>query len=259
MIKGYVNTSAGQVHYRATSTPRESIPLVMLHQSASSSEMYEAMMLELQDTFWSFAPDTPGFGGSFFPQGKLTIPYYAQVIFESLKLMDITECWLFGHHTGSSIALQLTHDHPELVRKLVLCGPPCLSLEDRAIRKSKSRPIVIQDDGSHLMPIWKYVRGRNPPWPLALYHREAILRLHSGERTHEAYLAVYDHDFQKMISDISCPTLVMAGEFDSLRPGLEPAYAALKDGTMRIVPEADGYICDVQPKIVADILREFFV
>lgn len=193
----------------------------MLHQSASSSAMYEAMMLEVQDAFWVFAPDTPGFGGSFFPPVRPSIQYYAQVLFESLKLMDVEECWLFGHHTGSSIALQLTHDHPELVRKLMLCGPPCLTPEEQEIRKAKVRPIVVQYDGSHLMPVWRYVRGRNPPWPLTLYQREMVLRLHSGERTHEAYLAVYEHDFRNMISAISCPTLVVAGEFDPLRSGLE--------------------------------------
>ena len=67
IVKGYVDTPHGQVHYRSSPGPPEGTPLVLFHQTASSSAMYEALIGELGDAFWFFAPDTPGFGGTAAP------------------------------------------------------------------------------------------------------------------------------------------------------------------------------------------------
>jgi pimeloyl-ACP methyl ester carboxylesterase len=81
----------------------------------------------------------------------------------------------------------------------------------------------------------------------------------AGERYHEAYLAVCEHDFNSRLAALDCPVLVMAGEQDTLADSLEPAYLALKQGQMRRIPRANTYICDLMPEVVAGIIREFFL
>ena len=59
--------------------------------------------------------------------------------------------------------------------------------------------------------------------------------------------------------NIACPTLVMAGEHDSLRACVEPAWRALPNGQMCILPGAGTYVCERQTEAVAALLREFFM
>ena len=234
------------------------MPIVLLHQTASSSLMYEAIMRELANEFVLFAPDTPGFGGTAAPNQPATIQHYADGLYDALQTLGIRACWLFGHHTGASIAVQLTHNHPELTRKLILSGPPLLTDAQKEILSKAVFPMVVQADGSHLTQMWQRIRAKDAQASLALSQRETLLNLHAGAHYHESYHAVCAHDFAGQLATITCPTLVMAGENDSLRASLEPSFALLKHGTMRVISHANTYICDQQPQIIANVMREFF-
>lgn len=257
--KSYVDTSFGQVHYRTTEPRTPRLPLVLFHQTASSSVMYEALMEEMGDELWMFAPDTPGFGGTFFPPPKPSVQYYARVLYESLHAVGITQCWMFGQHTGASIAVQMIHDHPKLVQKLVLSGPPYLSPAEKEVWTARTSPMVIDRNGGHLPQIWERIHSRDPNAPVDLIHREAVLNLHAGERYHEAYLAAFEHDFATQLSEIECPVLLLAGEFDTLRSSLEPAGDAVKNGIIREILGATTYVCDREAKLLAKMIREFLL
>jgi len=260
IIKGYVDTSGGQIHYRMTTPRSDGLPLVLFHQIASSSAMYEALMAELGDDFWMFAPDVPGFGKSFSPPAGPSVEHYARVLHESLQAMGITECWMFGHHFGATLAVQMSHVHPHFARKLVLSGPPYLSPEATAALANDIyvQPMLMQADGGHLIHAWKRILSRDSTAPLALSHREAVLTL-QAERFHEAYQSAFEYDFARTLSTIECTVLLMAGEFDTLHSALEPASAVVKRCIVRVVPKGTNYMCDLEPEAVADILREFFL
>ena len=255
--KGYISTSAGQVYFRTTSL-RAGLPVVLLHQTASSSMMFRALMRELKQEYWLLAPDTPGFGQSFAPQNQATIPFYAQSIYEFLQGLSIEECYLFGHHTGAAIALQLAAEYPELVRRLILSGPPLLSKEQINLLKGTLLPMEILENGRHLQQTWQHIQKKDPTAPAALIQRETLLTLQAGKNYHAAYHAVFAQDVAAQLAALQCPTVVTAGENDSLRTCLEPAYHLLKHGTMQLIPAAGTFICDQQPQLVAQLLRAFF-
>ena len=232
--RGYVETSEGQVHYREAGERRlgqaPGRPLVLLHQTASSSAMYEGLMAQLARQFWIVAPDTPGFGESFSPPQRPGMAYYARVLVEALAGLGITRCHLFGHHTGASIAVQLLTDRPSLAERLALSGPPYLSPAQKQAFRDNIRPIVLRPDGSHLLALWERLKAKDETVPLTLTHREFLLNLQAGERYHEAYLAVAEHDFEGQLAALTCPVLVMSGTRDSLWSSLEPAYRVLQHG-----------------------------
>lgn len=258
MLKSYSHTSAGQIHYRFTLKRSSDLPVVLLHQTASSSVMYEAVMKLLADTYWLVAPDTPGFGESFTPLEQPSIKTYANAIYEWLQTLDIKECWLFGHHTGAAIAVQLVHEHPPLARKLILSGPPYLNEKQKQTLAAKVGPLRLQENGSHLINIWERILSREPDLPLPLVHRECLLTLQA--RNHYlAYQAVFEQDFAAQLKTIACPTLVMAGNLDTIAESVEPTFNALPNAAMSMIPDAGTYICDQQPAVVAAILKEFFV
>jgi pimeloyl-ACP methyl ester carboxylesterase len=255
--KGYVDTSGGQIHYREAGNAR-GLPIVMIHQTASCGVMYEWLMRELAGEYRCIAPDVPGFGESFRPEEKGNIPLYGQAIHEALQGLGIEECWLLGAHSGTAVCVELETRHPGLARKLVLSGPVYSNDDMRALIAEQAKPFEIREDGSHLLEIWQRIRGKDPQAPLAWAETECINNLHAGPRWHEAYLATVTHDFNNLLPTVKCPTLMIAGDHDTLRTSLEPAQAALPGSRMQVVPGATTYIMVREAPKVAAILRDFF-
>jgi haloalkane dehalogenase len=254
--KGYIETTYGLVHYRTAGV--ETNPhVLLLHQTASSSIMFEAIMNLLADKFYFFAPDTLGFGGSDFPRETATMQVYAAGLREAADKFGLKQPFIFGHHTGASIAVQLEFNSP-FARKMFLSGPPYLSQEQKETLKKGVQPIVIKSDGSHLTELWNRLWAKDENAEISLINREFLLNLHAGERYHEAYFAVFNHDFERQLATLDCPILVTAGDKDTLKDSLEPAFKVLKKGEMRRLV-GNTFICDQSPKVLANLMIEFFV
>ncbi len=258
ICKGYISTSHGQIHYRTTSM-QTGLPIVLLHQTASSSVMFDKLMVQMAQNYWLIAPDTPGFGNSFQPNNQATIPFCAQTIYEFLQGLHINTCWLFGHHTGAAIALQIATNYPGMVQKLVLSGPPLLSDTQITQLERNLHPLRLFENGRHLQQTWQHIQKKDPTASVELVQRETLLMLQAGKSYHDAYHAVFAQDTAAQLAALRCPTLVLSGENDSLHASLEPAFDLLENGSMQIIPHAGTFICDQQPQILAKILTDFFV
>lgn len=257
--KGYVTTSAGQVHYRVAGTrAAKERTFVLFHQTASSSVMFEPLMERLAAHRLVIAPDTPGFGASDALPAPATIARYADVLLEALDRLELGPIDLFGHHSGAAIAVELAVAHPDRVARLALSGPPYLTRAQLERLVPTVTPIVLDPDGGHLLSAWRRVRAKDPSAPLSLSQRETVLTLVAGERYPEAYQAVFAHDFADKLARVTQPTLVMAGPDDTIFASLEPAFRALPNGTLRVLARGGTYVCDREPDLVAAALTEFF-
>jgi pimeloyl-ACP methyl ester carboxylesterase len=254
--KGYIETSFGLIHYNSVGNYNNP-HVLLLHQTASSSAMYEKIMSLLAKKFYFFAPDTLGFGNSGFPLENATMQIYADSLREASDKFGLKNPFVFGHHTGASIAVQMEFDKP-FAKKMFLSGPPYLTQEQKDTFKKTVQPIVIEKDGSHLLKLWERLKSKDENAEISLIHREFLLNLHAGERYHEAYFAVFNHDFETQLAALDCPILVTAGDNDTLKFALEPAYKALKNGTMKRL-DGNTYICDQSPEVMAKLMGEFFV
>lgn len=255
MRKGYIETSFGLIHYRSVGNYNNP-HVLLLHQTASSSAMYEKIMSLLADKYYFFAPDTLGFGGSDFPSETATMQIYADSLGEAADKSGLKNPFVFGHHTGASIAVQMEFDKP-FAKKMFLSGPPYLTKEKKDEFKKGVQPIVIEKDGSHLLKLWERLKLKDENAEISLIHREFLLNLYAGERYHEAYFAVFNHDFETQLASLECPILVTAGDNDTLKNSLEPAFKVLKNGEMRRLV-GNTYICDQSPEVMAGLMEEFF-
>lgn len=260
--RGYLNLQEGsitrQLHYRYCGNPTGPA-LVLLHQSPSSSEMFEALMAELPQNFQLLAPDTPGFGDSD-AWSEDSIALYAQALRDWLQALGIAQCLVFGHHTGSSIAVQLAFDGPGLVRALSICGPTLLNDELKNNLPGLATPFKPVENGDHVAGMWARIRDKDREAPLALSLRETLLALKAGTHYEGAYKAVVAQDFADQLAALDCPVQVFAGGQDALRDSVEPSLALLKRGEGADMPAAAGtYICDRYSSVLAGTLGEFFI
>lgn len=235
--KTYVDVDDGQIHLRYVPGQSE-VPSVFLHQTASSSAMYQAIMECLGDLAPLYALDTPGFGGSYRPLQEPTTDYYVASLMQAVDALDIEQFNLFGHHTGAAIACQMAAQYPQRVRRLGMIGPVQLSDEERRLwRANAVKPLTIDDRATHFGEVWERVTNLDQqpidyPPTATLATREAIDTLIAGDRWHEAYAAVFNQDFPAYLSKVQCPILMICGESDVLHPYFQRAGEARPDARL---------------------------
>jgi pimeloyl-ACP methyl ester carboxylesterase len=252
----YVDLPTGQVHGRIGYVPGKPW-LVLLHQSPSSSAMFDAIMPELMRHFSVIAPDNPGFGQSD-PLEVLSVSTLADCVAQVLATHGITRAFVFGHHTGAAIAAHLSVTLPDLCLGVALCGPPALSPIERTKLAAMAPVETPEPSGAHLMAMWAKLRSKETNAPPTLSTRELGLAF-SAVSTKQAYEAVAAYDFMAALGQISCPLLMFAGERDSLVDYLPAAQIAAPHAKVMRIEDSGGYICDLRPAFVAELLSNFFL
>jgi pimeloyl-ACP methyl ester carboxylesterase len=140
----YVNSRHGQVHVlsAAPADPKAATknPLLCLHQSPMSGDVYEDFLPVIATDRVVHCPDTPGFGASDRPAQKIDIAELGIGLTDALMDMGYSAenpIDIYGFHTGSMAATELTLAHPELVRKMILIGFPYYVADMRPLMEKR--------------------------------------------------------------------------------------------------------------------------
>jgi pimeloyl-ACP methyl ester carboxylesterase len=226
----YAGTRYGQIHVRQRAGEEPAI--VFLHQTALSSRCYEPLLRQAALPQRLIALDLPGFGLSFRPEGWPSMAQYACWVLEALDALGVCTMHLFGHHTGAALATEIAHLQPDRVRSLMLCGPVCFTREERArFRNDFATALAPADDGSHLLLNWRYTAEHNVGVPPNVIHEQVLDMLAAWRARPQAYVAVADHDFDKVFGALTTPALILTAAGDyfedhvdrcrALRPGID--------------------------------------
>ncbi|NQX27294.1 alpha/beta hydrolase [Microbacteriaceae bacterium VKM Ac-2854] len=256
MHRSYVDTPRGQVHLRRAGHGPETV--LLLHQTAASSAMYEAFAAALvaaePERYTLIAADTPGFGMSFTPETPYDLVDWAQ---DLLAAVD-GPLHVLGHHTGASIAVVMAAVSDRVV-SLTMIGATVLPDAERARWEAGVTGMQLAESGAHLATAWWQVAnidGEPNAFPpsLALRQREAVDKLHAGARWHEAYLTVFRTDVAALLAATTAPALLICGTADVLHPYV-PTTLAARDGIAYVELEAGAYVLDQSPEaVVAPVL-----
>lgn len=246
--RGYVDAPTGQVHYRQAG-PQDGQPLLLLHQSPSSSMMFErAYPLFAAAGIRAIGMDTPGFGMSSVPETPPSIQTYASVVPSLLDALGLDKVAVLGFHTGACTATEFAASHPDRVTHLVLAGPPLYEEEER-LRKlngAHRHGIELQADGSHLMARWNRRIAATPGWTdLYAMHRNVLQTLIAGDTEWYGHVAAFEYLMEPAYRKVQAPILILTNTGDDIyhlaqrakqvRP--EAAWVALEGGTHDIVDE----------------------
>lgn len=233
----------------------------MIHQTTSTSIMFESVMTKLEKYYRLIAPDFPGYGTSFLPNDVPNIGYYADVLLEALGNLGVKKFHVFGHHTGGGIALDMAVRFPERILTLGIVGPIYASPEERIelrkITTEKAKELIPKRDGSHLLVGWKMLETYGAAQlPVELHHQEAMDHLTAWKACNQAYNAIVEQDFSSLFHKVKTPLLIMCSHDDVLWPYFSKAQAARPDAEAVVVNGPD-YQCHVDPDGVANALHRF--
>jgi pimeloyl-ACP methyl ester carboxylesterase len=125
--RAYFDCQFGQLHVRtafpATGGFDERVTLVCLHQTAGSSRAFERLLPFIAVDRSVYAPDLPGNGESD-PAPEPGSARAAAAVSDLAADLRLRQIDLLGYLDGGRVAVRLAHDRPELVRRVVLLGPP---------------------------------------------------------------------------------------------------------------------------------------
>ena len=162
--RSYITTDSGQFHVISNQHTPDKKNLVLLHQTASSSQMYLRLIPYLDERFNIIAPDTPGFGESD-ALTETSITNYAKAILTCIKAFEFKNLYIFGHHTGASIASEIAYLIPKEINSLILSGPPLLTAEQIETLSRTLLPFELIGDGTHITKTWERLSARLPDGP----------------------------------------------------------------------------------------------
>lgn len=166
VTRHYVTVGKRRVHYRRAG---KGPALVLLHASPVSSEVFEAVHFPIfAKDFTVIAIDTPGqgFSDSLDLGRQELIEDLADALAETLDVLGVKHCALYGRHTGASIAVEFARRFLDRTATVVTDGFPLFSAAVRDdYLKNYLADIVPDWAGSHLLWWWFRYREQHVFWP----------------------------------------------------------------------------------------------
>jgi len=188
------------------------------------AEAWEPQLDALSDRYRVTAFDNRGVGRTPLPAEPLTPELMADDAAALLSTLEIESAHVMGFSMGSAIAQQLALCHPELVRSLVLVSTYARAdaLFSSQLRFWRWLPEVAPSEREFFEAFftWVYTPRAHADGTVDEIVEEAMAFPH--QQSVEGFRAQVDaclaHDTAGRLSGITAPTLVTAGEFDTLMP-----------------------------------------
>ena len=263
--KQYVDGRFGQIHvYKIEpATQSQENPLMCFHPTAVSGDYFHDFMLEMGKDRIVMAMDTPGYGRSDRPPEPQSMGELAGAAADALDALGYGKNGrgpvdVIGYHTGVYIATELAIMRPDLVRRLVLPGisyyPHKQSQEKY---KQYAKPTTIEEDGSHIMEIWKFwVHDRNPGVSLERGAEHFVDYLQSRPHSWWAYHSVFSYMAEERLPLVTQPVLI-PNNHGSLKENSRAAAKLFPNAKLIEMPDLHHGIFDVGVDRLAEVSRPF--
>ena len=255
-MKGYVESTEGQVHYRRMGTGS---PLVLLHQVPSSSWMWEPLLEPLARRGYSaIAFDLPGYGMSDPPSIPPDLAYYARRIADATAALGVERFGVVGHHTGGSVAIQLALDYRDAVTGLVVYGLALLDA-DFSERLASERPPEYDEEGAAISKFWKARWGDHTGEMAEFIAARATAEMLTSMRHRpDGHVAVGKADHVAMVQALGLPTLAVAGRREMLYRESQRGPALSPMVEFKEIGGAGIDVVDEMPEDFAELIDQFF-
>jgi pimeloyl-ACP methyl ester carboxylesterase len=242
MLKGYVQTAEGQLHYRTAGTGEP--PLLLLHQSPMSSEEFEAVLPLLSESRRCIAVDLMGHGASDEMAYEYSIEDYTRSIVEFMDALEINRACVIGHHTGASIAVELAASQPARVSRLVLSGCPVWGREkwQKYLELPTIRETTLDTEGDFLRYRWHIYQTMSQSSDPENWLKPLILGLRARYSAYDAHRAVAEYAVLERLPLIQCPTLLLSGDRDEFYQDLETTRDMIPDAKIGAIEGGGAFV-----------------
>jgi pimeloyl-ACP methyl ester carboxylesterase len=196
------------------------------------AEAWQPQLDGLADRYRVTAFDNRGAGRSPLLDEPLSVATMADDAAAILRALDVPAAHVAGFSMGSAIAQELALRHPQLVRSLVLVGtyarPDALFRSQLAFWHWLAETAPSQRAFLEAFFTWVYTPRAHADGTVDQIVAEALAFPHqqSVEAFQAQVAACLAHDTADRVSRIAAPTLVLAGELDTILPPRHGRFVA---------------------------------
>lgn len=224
----------------------EGEPLLLLHGGSASIESWFNQIPELRKRYRVIAPDSRAHGRTQDSTNALSYKLMASDFSELLKDLGVTNAIVVGWSDGGVIGLELAMTQPALVKKLVTIGTNFRSdgmADEFKQGVSASGP---DDHPQFLVEGYKALSPDGPDhWPVVFGKLKNMWQTEPNYSPEE-------------LKRIQCPTLVMVGDHDIVRPEHSVTlFQSIPSGQLCVIPGSSHFVPVEKPALVNEIIAAF--
>ena len=255
--RAYVDTPAGQMHYRVAGDSTAT-PLLLIHQSPSSSAMWEPVLpLMAALGYRALAVDLLGHGNSAPTSGAPTLRDFVDGVWAMVDALALPPSAIVGHHSGAAVAIVMATDRPEWVSALALWGVPVL-VDDLRAQLAAEGPLDWEHAQDWLGPRWARRRSASRDGGTAAITRRFLLELlQAAPNTNELHNAVALTPVEPLLPHVRQPLLSLCGELDVLWNTAERAAHMAPHGQFAPIHGASVDVVDENTDTFVEIVDRF--
>lgn len=256
---GYAPVNGVEIFYAIYG---EGKPLVLLHGGFEHHEMFGPNLAALAENHTVIGVDLQGHGRTPPFDREMTFDAMAADIAELIRHLGYAKADLVGYSLGGRVALRTALDHPEVVERLVLVSTPFAFSGWHDFNAQGMRGMAAASDqaaeGMKQTPLYQaYVAVAPDPdkWPKTVAQTAALVGA--------------DYDWSAEVPRIAAPTLLVVGDWDSVRIGHATRFfellgggaqdagwdgAGMNQNRLAVIPSATHYSIGGDPRLAQSVI-----
>lgn len=255
------------IYYETHKGSKDKPTLFFLHGMGGDVDAWQFVAKPLQaQGYGTIAMDLRGHGYSSHPRTpeSYNLSHLVQDIEDILKAEKQEEIILIGHCYGANIALTFTLQNPQMVKKLIVigasyCPPPYL--KNAILRKGAALT-------TNLATLFS-LPARKPwhsPYPEGKHHEDyewfGLFRTiwHNSLRSYaQTSRQIENFNVLKELPKIKVPTLIIAGEKDSIYPLplSEKLHQEIPNSKLEVIKNANHVLPMNNPEEITKLFEDF--
>ena len=184
--------------------------VVLLHGWGQNMQMMEKIETHLNKSFSVYNLDFPGFGESDLPPVGWSVEDYRIFLEDFINQNEIKNPILIGHSFGCRVAIRYAAKHHD-VKKMILTGAAGIKPERTTSQKMKT---LMYKTGKKFLQLTgnekKLKELQDKSGSEDYRNAQGVMR--------ETFVKVVNDDVRDLLKEISCPVLLVWGEYDDAVP-----------------------------------------
>lgn len=235
--------------------------IVLVHEMGGTLESWSDVVPMLAGAYRTLRYDTRGAGLSEKVRGTLTIDTMVDDVAGLLDVLNIGgKVAIAGMAVGGAIAIGFAARHPARTAALIAMGPATgVPAERRAATLALADGLERDGVRPGMQPTLDATYPRQLRGDRARYETVRAQRLGNDPSSYAAvYRMLANLDMSSDFASIACPTLILAGRLDGLRPPavVEPVARAISGARFQVL-ESAHFMAWQTPMLVAETMTAF--
>lgn len=191
-------------------------PLIFLHGASWDMRQWERQIAHFSSSYRVIALDARGHGQSSLPPGNVPPDIFWQDVIAMMDFLGLPKAIICGLSMGGHVAIQVAIYAGERVERIILIGAICTN----QFNYFERIVLPINRFSLRLMPMswiaWSISMGMGNFNPAAKPYVRKVVGSLNHDVFNRVWKAVTSMESRDRLSKITCPTLILIGDHDSM-------------------------------------------